>query len=50
MTRILLTGITGQVGQDLQQTLRSLGEVISIGRDAVGFLPTRSRSAMGRLR
>ncbi|MGA7932177.1 MAG: dTDP-4-dehydrorhamnose reductase [Kovacikia sp.] len=37
MTRILLTGITGQVGQDLQQMLPSLGEVISIGRDRVDF-------------
>ncbi|MGL5078687.1 MAG: dTDP-4-dehydrorhamnose reductase [Waterburya sp.] len=32
MTRILLTGITGQVGQELQQTLTSLGEVISVSR------------------
>lgn len=37
MKRILLTGITGQVGQDLQQTLASLGEVVSIGRDQVDF-------------
>ncbi|MGL5795924.1 MAG: dTDP-4-dehydrorhamnose reductase [Waterburya sp.] len=32
MTRILLTGISGQVGQELQQTLTSLGEVISVSR------------------
>ena len=32
MTKILLTGITGQVGQELQQTLTSLGEVIGVGR------------------
>ena len=32
MTRILLTGITGQVGQELQPTLTSLGEVITVGR------------------
>ena len=32
MTKILLTGITGQVGQELQQTLVSLGEVIGVGR------------------
>jgi len=32
MTKILLTGITGQVGQELQQTLGSLGELIGVGR------------------
>ena len=32
MNRILLTGITGQVGQELQQTLTALGEVIGLGR------------------
>lgn len=32
MNRILLTGITGQVGQELQYTLASLGEVIGVGR------------------
>jgi dTDP-4-dehydrorhamnose reductase len=32
MTRILLTGITGQVGQELQQTLTDLGEVIGVSR------------------
>jgi dTDP-4-dehydrorhamnose reductase len=32
MTKILLTGTTGQVGQELQQTLASLGEVIGVGR------------------
>ena len=32
MSKILLTGITGQVGQELQQTLTSLGEVIGVGR------------------
>jgi dTDP-4-dehydrorhamnose reductase len=30
MTRILLTGSEGQVGQELQQTLSSLGEVIAL--------------------
>ncbi len=33
MTKILLTGITGQVGQELQQTLTPLGEVIGVGRE-----------------
>lgn len=32
MTKILLIGITGQVGQELQRTLPSLGEVIGVGR------------------
>jgi len=37
MTRILLTGITGQVGHDLQQTLASLGELICVDRASVDF-------------
>ena len=32
MRRILLTGITGQVGRELQQTLPTLGEVVGVGR------------------
>lgn len=32
MTRVLLTGISGQVGQELQRTLRTLGEVIGVSR------------------
>ncbi|WP_319421355.1 dTDP-4-dehydrorhamnose reductase [Pleurocapsa sp. FMAR1] len=32
MTKILLTGITGQVGQELEQTLTSVGEVIGVSR------------------
>lgn len=32
MTRILLTGSTGQVGWELQRTLMTLGEVIPVGR------------------
>jgi len=32
MTRILLTGSQGQVGQELQQTLANLGEVIALNR------------------
>ena len=32
MNKILLTGITGQVGQELQQTLTALGEVVGVGR------------------
>jgi dTDP-4-dehydrorhamnose reductase len=32
MTRILLIGQDGQVGQELQRTLTSLGEIIGVGR------------------
>ena len=32
MTKILLTGTTGQVGQELQQTLTSLGKVVGVSR------------------
>ena len=33
MIRILLTGVTGQVGWELQRTLMTLGEVIPVGRE-----------------
>jgi dTDP-4-dehydrorhamnose reductase len=32
VTKILLTGITGQVGQELQKTLTTIGEVVGVGR------------------
>ena len=32
MTKILLTGITGQVGRELQQTLTSMGKVVGVSR------------------
>ncbi len=32
MRRILLTGVTGQVGWELQRTLMGLGEVVAVGR------------------
>jgi dTDP-4-dehydrorhamnose reductase len=35
MTKILLIGITGQVGQELQQTLPSIGEVIGVDRQSL---------------
>jgi dTDP-4-dehydrorhamnose reductase len=35
MTRILLTGSTGQLGQELQRILTPLGEVIGVGREAM---------------
>ena len=33
MTKILLTGVTGQVGQELQKTLTDLGEVVGFDRE-----------------
>ncbi len=33
MTKILLTGSTGQVGWELQRTLMSVGKVIAVGRE-----------------
>lgn len=35
MTKILLIGITGQVGQELQQTLTSIDEVIGVDRQSL---------------
>ncbi|PSB17834.1 hypothetical protein C7B65_17410 [Phormidesmis priestleyi ULC007] len=35
MRRILLTGNDGQVGQELQKTLGSLGVVIGVGRNTM---------------
>lgn len=35
MTKILLIGITGQVGQELQQTLPSVGEVVKADRQSI---------------
>lgn len=35
MTKILLIGITGQVGQELQQTLPAIGEVIGVDRQGL---------------
>lgn len=37
MTHILLTGSEGQVGQELQQTLTALGEVIALNRQQADF-------------
>jgi dTDP-4-dehydrorhamnose reductase len=45
MTKILLTGITGQVGQELQQTLTSVGEVISVSRQDLDLSQTTQISA-----
>ena len=37
MKRILITGINGQLGQELQQTLASSAEVIGVAREKVDF-------------
>lgn len=37
MKRILVTGINGQLGQELQQILASSAEVIGVGREKVDF-------------
>ncbi|MGL5833867.1 MAG: dTDP-4-dehydrorhamnose reductase, partial [Waterburya sp.] len=37
MTKILLIGITGQVGQELQQTLPAIGEVVGVGRQSLNL-------------
>ena len=40
MTKILLIGTTGQVGQELQQTLPSVGEVIKADRQSIDLTQT----------
>lgn len=42
MKRILLTGVTGQVGQELQRTLAPLGEVIGVGRKTMDLVSSKS--------
>lgn len=42
MRRILLTGCTGQLGQELQRTLAPLGEVIGVDRSTVDLNHTTS--------
>jgi dTDP-4-dehydrorhamnose reductase len=45
--KILLTGINGQVGWELQRTLMSLGEVIPVGREVMDLAsPDRIRNAI----
>lgn len=42
MRRILLTGLNGQVGQELQRTLAPLGEVIGVGRETMDLAQATS--------
>lgn len=49
--RILLTGITGQLGQELQQTLAPLGEVIGVGRKTLDLAqPDRIRQVINEVK
>ena len=51
MTRILLTGVNGQLGQELQQTLAPLGEVIGVGRKTMDLAQADSiRQAIGEIK
>ena len=42
MSRILLVGVTGQLGQELQRTLSPLGEVIGVGRKTMDLADASS--------
>ena len=47
MKRILLTGTTGQLGQELQQTLASLGKVTGVNRQSLDLVqPDKVRQAI----
>jgi dTDP-4-dehydrorhamnose reductase len=46
--RILLTGVSGQVGGELLETLRPLGEVVAPARDEMDLASAASVSAMVR--
>jgi dTDP-4-dehydrorhamnose reductase len=51
MRRILLTGVNGQVGQELQRTLTPLGEVIGIERKTMDLASSTSiRQVIGEVK
>jgi dTDP-4-dehydrorhamnose reductase len=51
MTRILLTGADGQLGQELQRTLVPLGEIIGVGRQALDLTqPDRIRQIISEIK
>ncbi|MCC0176043.1 dTDP-4-dehydrorhamnose reductase [Waterburya agarophytonicola K14] len=51
MTKILLTGITGQVGQELSQTLKSLGQVIEVTRQDLDLTqPDRIKQKIAQIK
>jgi dTDP-4-dehydrorhamnose reductase len=48
--KILLTGVTGQVGHELQQTLTAVGEVISVTRQQLDLIkPEQIRDAIASI-
>ena len=50
MTPILLIGCTGQLGQELQQTLAPYGDIIAVGRPTVDLAqPDTLRQLIGKL-
>lgn len=50
MKKILLTGVTGQVGQELQKTLISLGEIVTVNRQNLDLTkPELIRSAIDKI-
>jgi len=51
MTRILLTGIAGQLGSELQQTLAPLGEVMGVDRHRLDLTkPDQIRQVIGEFK
>ena len=51
MKKILLTGVTGQVGQELQKTLVPLGDIVSVNRQDLDLTkPELIRSAIADLK
>lgn len=51
MTKILLIGITGQVGQELQQTLPQIGEVIGVDRQTIDLTqPAQIRTQIAQIK
>ena len=51
MKRILLTGTTGQLGQELQQTLASLGDVTGVDRQSLDLVqPGKIRQAIREIK
>lgn len=51
MTRILVTGIHGQLGEELQPLLTPLGEIIGVGRESLDFSqPDTLRQVMAEVK
>lgn len=51
MNKILLIGITGQVGQELQQTLPNIGEVIGVDRTSIDLTqPEQIHTSIERIK